>query len=76
MLVDDKMKKVLQDLVDTLHRHLGFELLQGRLLYKGHLVLAKHSPRIPSILKEFRDIAVRGHSKFFQTYKQILALVF
>ena len=76
LLVDDKMKKLLQDLVDKLDSHLGFELRQGRLLYKQHMVLAKHSPRIPFILKEFHDTAAGGHSGFFRTYKRISALLF
>ena len=40
------------------------------------MVLAKHLPQIPSILKEFHDTTAGGHSGFFRTYKRMSALVF
>ena len=76
LLADDKMKRVLQDLVDKPNSQPGFKLRQGRLLYKGRVVLARHSPRIPSILKEFHDTAAGGHFRFFWTYKRISAVLF
>ena len=76
LLAYDKMKRLLQDLVDKPDSHLGFELRQGSLLYKGRVVFAKHSTRIPSILKEFHDTVVGRHSGFFWTFKRISALLF
>ena len=73
---DDKMKKVLQELVEDPDYHSGFQLKLGRLLYKGRMVLAKWSARISMLLREFHDFVSGGHSGFFCAYKRIAALVY
>ena len=65
------MRNLMQELVRQLDSHLGFEMKQGRLLYKGKLVLAKVSARIPLVLKKFHDSASGGLSGYFRTYKRI-----
>ena len=45
-------------------------------MYKGRIVLAKGSSRIPLVLKEFHDSAAGAHLGFFRTYKRISALFY
>jgi len=54
----------------------GFELSNGRLMYKGRLVLAKSSKWIPKLLLEFHSSKIGGHSGFFHTYKQISSILY
>ena len=76
LLADDRMRKLMQELVRQPGSHLGFEMKQGRLLYKGRLVLAKVSARIPLASKKFHDLASGGHSGYFRTYKRIADLLY
>ena len=66
----------MQELIQQPDSHPGFEMGQGRLLYKGWLVLARNSARIPLVFKEFHDTAAGGHSGYFRTYKRIAALLY
>ena len=71
LFADEKLKKVMQELLVQPDKHAGFELKQGKLWYKGRLVLPKTSARIPMVLKEFHDSVAGGYSGFFRTYKRI-----
>ena len=46
-------------------------LNQGRLLYKGRLVLPQSSNLLPTILREYHT-GLGGHSGFLHTYKRII----
>lgn len=46
----------------------GFEVMEGRLLYKKRLVIPRSSSFIPIILKECHDSPVGGHSGEIKTY--------
>lgn len=63
-----KIKKELQEDPDA---HPKFSVDQGRLLYKGRLVLPRASPLLPTLLREFHSSPVGGHSKFLRTYKRL-----
>ena len=76
ILADEKLKKVMQEVLVQPDKHPGFELKQGKLWYKGRLLLSKASARIPKVLKEFHDSVVGGHSGFFRTYKRISSILF
>lgn len=76
ILANERLKKVLRELIEQPSSHAGFELKHGKLLYKGCIVLAKSSSRIPLILKEFHDSAAGGHSGFFRTYKRTSTLFY
>ena len=76
LAADDRMKRVMQDLMADPDSHPGFQLQQGKLKYKGRLVLAKGSTRIPNILAEFHDSPTWGHLGYFRTYKRITSLFY
>lgn len=64
---DEKLRKMVQDLMLDSNAHKGYTLHKSRLHFKGRLVIPKGSPKIPLILKEFHDSAVGGHSGYFRT---------
>ena len=73
---DEKLKKILQGLLVTGVEHPGYKVTNGRLYYQYRLVIPKESQKIGSILREFHDTAVGGHSGYFRTYKRIANLFF
>ena len=73
---DDKLQKIMQDLIIDPASHMGYTLRDQKLFYKEKLVLSKSSSRIPIILKEFHSSLVGGHSGIFKTYKRIASLVY
>ena len=72
---DDKLRQILQELIQGNQVQQGYELKGGRLYYKGRLVIPKGSPRIPLILEEFHNTVLGGHFGFFRTYKRISGLL-
>ena len=76
VMADDKLKAIIQDLLQNGNSQPGYQFKKGRLYYKTRLVLPSNSPRIPLILQEFHDSVVGGHSGFFRTYKRISNLLY
>lgn len=68
---DPCLKKVIEQLKEDEDSVPKFSLTQGKLLYKGRLVLSKTSSLIPSILYTFHDSVMGGHSSFLRTYKRL-----
>ncbi|KAL5555887.1 hypothetical protein UlMin_038123 [Ulmus minor] len=54
----------------------GYSMKNDLLFYKGRLVLPKPSKWITSLLHEFHDSLVGGHSGFFRTLKRMSGNVF
>ena len=73
---DDKLQKIMQDLIIDPTSHMGYTLRDQKLFYKEKLMLSKSSSRIPIILKEFHSSLIGGHSGIFRTYKRIASLVY
>ncbi|XP_057424795.1 uncharacterized protein LOC130718278 [Lotus japonicus] len=73
---DDKLQKIIQDLILDPTSHSGYVLRDQKLFFKGRLVLSKTSSRIPVILKEFHSSLMGGHSGIFRTYKRVANLVY
>ena len=76
VMADDKLKAIIQDLLQNGNSQPGYQFKRGRLYYKTRLVLPSNSPRIPLILQEFNDSVVGGHSGFFRTCKRISNLLY
>ena len=54
----------------------GYTVIQGRLYYKGRLVLPSDSVFIPLLLKEYHDSLLGGHSGILKTMKRIRAVFY
>lgn len=66
----------MQDLLCSLDSHEGYHLREGKLMYKGRLVLSKSSPLISIFLIEFHFSSYRGHSDFFRIYKWLAIVLY
>ena len=53
-----------------------YSIVQWHLLYQGQLVLLKGSSLIPSLLHDYHNSLVGGHSGFLRTYKRVVADVY
>ena len=73
---DERLRNIIQGLVLDPEAYPRFQLREGRLYYKGRLVIPRNSSRIPLILHVFPDSAVGGHSGFLRTYKRISGVLF
>lgn len=76
VLADPKLKKIMQELVVNGSAHPGYSLQDKKLWYKGKLIISKTSPRVQTLMTEYHNSVVRGHSGFFRTFKRIAALVY
>ena len=76
VVVDVKLNAIMQRLICGEEGAASFSLKNGRLLYKGWLVIARTSKWIPKILEEFHGSKLGGHSGFFRTYKRISAILY
>ena len=70
---DPHLCKVKQELARDPDSYPRFSLAQGRLLYKGRLVVPQGSSFIPLLLQEFHSTPIGGQSGFLRTYKRIVA---
>lgn len=52
----------------------GYAVVNGRLLYKGRVVIPEKSVHIPIILREYHDSLLGGHSGVLKTLQRIRAL--
>ncbi|XP_061343289.1 uncharacterized protein LOC133289385 [Gastrolobium bilobum] len=73
---DNRLRGIIQNLLEDPASHPGFQLHGGRLFFKDRLVLSKSSRFISSILSEFHDSCIGGHSGFSRTFKRMVGVVF
>lgn len=66
-----KLSTVTQDLTLDSTSHPGYQLQRGRLFYNGKLVIPRQSSRIPTLISEFHNSPMGGHSGFFRTFKRV-----
>ena len=52
---------------------MGFSIDHDRLFYKGRYVLARSSPFIPVLLREYHDSPLGGHAGELKTYLRLAA---
>ena len=75
MQKDDKLRQVMQGLIQGNPSQQDYELKGGRSYYKGRLVVPKDSPRIPLILEEFHNTVLGGPFRFFQNLQTYLRVI-
>ncbi|KAA0033667.1 transposon Tf2-1 polyprotein isoform X1 [Cucumis melo var. makuwa] len=68
---DEKLQQIVAKLKKEQEVGGKFEWENGRLLYKGRLVLPQTSSLIPRLLHTFHDSVLGGHSGFLRTYKRM-----
>lgn len=68
MVKDSRLSGIYQAL---LHGTTSHPLEQGRLLYRGRVVLAKSSPFVNVLLTKAHDSHVGGHLGAFKTYRRL-----
>ena len=66
---DKSLCKLMSDLERDQDSHPGYTLVQGRLMFKGRLVVPKGASIITTLLKEYHDGPIGGHSRVLKTYK-------
>uniref|UniRef100_A0A151U031 Glycerol-3-phosphate dehydrogenase [NAD(+)] n=1 Tax=Cajanus cajan TaxID=3821 RepID=A0A151U031_CAJCA len=72
----EEMQALIQKLVIDPDQQQGYELKEGKLFFKGKLVLPRNSSRIPLIIQEFHASAMGGHAGVFRTFKRVSAAFF
>ncbi|KAL0551677.1 hypothetical protein IC582_010766 [Cucumis melo] len=73
---DEKLKAIFDRIVADPDCIPHYTVRQGKLFYRGRLVLSKTSSFIPTILHTFHVSVIGGHSGQLHTYKRIAAELF
>jgi hypothetical protein len=68
---DEKLQRMIQELVVDPKSHPSFEFRKGCLWYKNRLVIPSKSSKIPLILEEFHNSLWGGHSEGLRTFKRV-----
>ena len=73
---DPHLSKIIADLQRDPHSHRHYTVTNGKLFYKGRLVLAANSIWIPQLLQEFHSTPMGGHSGAYRTYRRLAASLY
>jgi len=68
---DPTLKKIMEDLKSDPESYRNYTLENGRLHYKGRMVLSASSSWIPKLLHEYHTTPLGGRSGVFRTYRRI-----
>ena len=68
---DEKLKNIFDRLVQDLECVPRYSIQQGKLFFKGWLVLPRTSSLIPTMLHTFHDSMIEGHSGQLRMYKRV-----
>ena len=71
--IDKALNHIRMEVLEGNPKYSGYPIVPGRLLYKGRIVLPRHSKLIPSLLQEFHNSPMGGHSRLFKTMQQLVA---
>lgn len=73
VLQDDRLAKIWSELPSNPAAFPGYTIRQGRLLYKGRMVVARTSPIVQRLLHAYYNGVLGGHSGGLKTYRRIAA---
>jgi len=68
---DPMLKKIVEELKTNLETHENYTQENGRLHYKGQMVISGSSSWIPRLLNEYHTTLLGGHAGIFRTYRRI-----
>lgn len=68
---DDELQEIIRILKDDPKGKSNYQWVDGRLLYKGRLVMLKFFLSFQLLLHTFYDSVLRAHSRFIRTYKRM-----
>ena len=70
---DEFLQRIRDEIQSGNRQHVGFTVEQGLVYYKGRLVLPKASKLISTIISEFHNSPMGGHSGETKTYQRLAA---
>lgn len=73
---DAELQKIKKDITRDPNKHPAYTMENGRLHYKGRMVLVAKSEWIPKLLDEFHTTPTGGHSGVYRTYRRIAQSLF
>ncbi|WVZ16585.1 hypothetical protein V8G54_009567 [Vigna mungo] len=73
---DEDLKKIVADITKDPDKHSSFTMENGRLHYKGRLVILAKSDWVPKLLAEYHTTPTGGHSGVYRTYRRIAQSLF
>lgn len=73
---DPVLKKIIEELQQDPDSHPSYTIENGKLHYKGRLVLSSTSVWIPKLLQEFHTTPTGGHSGIFKTHRRLAQSIF
>lgn len=68
---DLELQKLKTSVMENTVKKEGYSLVNGRVMYKGRLLLPKNSIYIPLLMKVFHDSRVGGHSGVLKNVRRI-----
>lgn len=71
VMADPVLVKIIKELEGNPDSHPQYTLENGRLHYRGRLVLAANSTWIPRLMQEFHSSPTGGHSGVYRTYRRV-----
>lgn len=65
------MQQLIKGIQEEEQQPHGFELVEGRLLYKGRIMVPSKSPITHVLLREYHDSPLGGHAGELKTYLRL-----
>ncbi|PNY17392.1 Ty3/gypsy retrotransposon protein [Trifolium pratense] len=76
LVQDDEFQQLLTNVKENPDAHMGFEILDDLLFFKGKLFIPSNSPLKVTLLEEFHSSTIGGHSGIHRTFGRLQENVF